>query len=89
MSKESIRHTQVKIEERSKITLDGVNHIVSFDDGYVALDIGGYRLSVEGEGLKIESLSQESGEIIITGKVDGVFYSKEKKVRGGLWRLLG
>ena len=89
MSKDEMKHTRLTVDERNKITLDGVDHIVSFDDGLVTLDIGCSRVSVEGEGLKIESLCPTDGEIIITGRVDGVFYTREKKAGGGLLKIFG
>lgn len=89
MTKNEMKHTKLNITGRDRLTLDGVDHIISFDEGYVTLDLGECRLNVEGEGLKIESLSHNEGEIVIVGRVDGLFYSKEKKVKTGIRRLLG
>ena len=41
-------------------------NIEGFDDGEVTLIINEGKINVEGSDLKIESLTKESGEIIIT-----------------------
>lgn len=89
MAKEEMKHTSLSVKERNKLTLNGVSNIESFDDGYITLEIGEGRISVEGDGLKIESLSREGGEIQITGKINGVFYNDKKKISGKFKGLFG
>ena len=89
MAKEEIRHTALTVKERSRITLNGIMNVLSFDESYVTLETNEGRICIEGEGLKIESLSQNGGEIQITGRVNGVFYSKEKRGKGAFYRLFG
>ena len=89
MAKEEMKHTSLNVRERNRLTLNGVSNIESFDDGYITLEIGEGRISVEGEGLKIESLCREGGEIQITGKINGVFYSDKKKLSGKFRGLFG
>lgn len=89
MAKEEMKHTSLSVKERNRLTLNGVSNIESFDDGYITLEIGEGRISVEGVGLKIESLSREGGEIQITGKINGVFYSEKKKLSGRFKGLFG
>lgn len=89
MAKEEMRHTNLTVKERNRLTLNGVSNIESFDEGYITLEIGEGRISVEGDGLKIESLSREGGEIQITGRINGVFYSEKKKIGGKFRGLFG
>lgn len=84
MAKEEMRHTTLTVKERNRITLNGVTNVSSFDSDYVTLEINDGRVYIEGSGLKIESLSQTDGEIAISGKINGVFYEKEKKAKTGL-----
>ena len=84
MGKEEVRHTALTVKERNRITLNGVVNVESFDNDYVTIQINDGKVFIEGQGLRIESLSQDSGEIQISGKINGVFYSKEKKAKGGL-----
>ena len=88
MAKEEIKHTSLSIKERNRLTINGVLNIESFDDSYITLEIGEGRISVEGVGLKIESLSKEGGEILVSGKINGVFYN-EKRVTGKFRGLFG
>ena len=83
MAKDEMKHTNLNVKERNLLTLNGVSNIESFDEGYITLEIGDGRIAVEGSGLKIESLSRESGEIQITGRINGVFYSEKKKSISG------
>lgn len=89
MAKEEMRHTGLSVRDRNKITLNGVTNVSSFDEEYVTLETSDGRICIEGAGLKIESLSREGGEIEITGRIDGVFYSKAKKVKSTLGKLFG
>ena len=84
MAKDEIKHTNLNVRERNVLTLNGVSNIESFDEGYITLEIGEGRISVEGNGLKIESLSREGGEIQITGRINGVFYSDKRKTLSGI-----
>ncbi len=89
MGKEEMHHTTLTVKERNRITLNGVSNVASFDTDYVTLEINDGKIFIEGQGLKIESLSREGGEIQITGRIDGVFYAKEKKAKGRLGGLFG
>lgn len=89
MSKEVMKHTILTVKERGVITLNGVTNVASFDENYVTLDTNEGRISVEGQGLKIESLSKDGGIIEIIGRIDGVFYAKEKKSASRLSKLFG
>ncbi len=89
MPKEDIKHTALTVKERNRITLNGILNIESFDEAYVTLETSEGRICIEGQGLKIESLSQNGGEIQITGRINGVFYTKDKKNKGTFSRLFG
>lgn len=89
MPKEEMRHTALTVKERNRISLNGIMNVESFDEDYVTLETSEGRICIEGQGLKIESLSQNGGEIQITGRINGVFYTKEKKNKGAFARLFG
>lgn len=89
MAKEDIKHTDLCVKERNKIILNGVINVESFDESYVNLATNDGRISIEGKGLKIESLSRDNGEIQITGRIQGVFYTEQNKTKGRFARLFG
>ena len=70
-------------------TMDGVNDIRGFDEGYVSLSTDSGKINVEGSDLKIESLSKEGGTIFISGNISGIYVSSEDKKRGFFGRMLG
>lgn len=86
MPKEEIKHDIITVKDRSRIIINGVTNVAGFDQGMVTLDISDATISVEGEQMKIESLSRDGGVIEIVGKIDGVFYSKQKPI--GRWKRL-
>lgn len=86
MDTEKITGTLI-IENRSKLTLDGVKHIIGFDEDYVSLDTDLGRVVVEGVGMKIESLTKDDSTIHITGEISGVFYTETKAKNGVLRRI--
>ncbi|MBE6824094.1 MAG: sporulation protein YabP [Ruminococcaceae bacterium] len=66
-------HTLI-LDNRSKLTLTGVNDVLGFDEQNVNLltDIGA--LIVKGEALHINKLSLESKDVCIDGKINSLQY---------------
>ena len=89
MSKEEIKHTRLCIKDKSRAEIDGVICIDSFDDDYVSLTTSEGSISIEGQGLKIESLIREGGDIEITGKIISVGFSEKKKRSGFMAKFFG
>ena len=82
LNEEKVGSGTIVIVDKKKLTLDGVNNVLSFDEGYVSLDTKLGILTVEGEGLKIESLTEGTGEIRISGSIEAVAYSEKKESKG-------
>jgi len=72
----------VILENKSKLTIDGVINVESFNDDYLEISTKLGEISVEGSNLKIEELRQDNGKINITGEITGIFYKGEKSGRG-------
>ncbi len=66
------------LEDRKKLTIDGIINVESFREDYLELSSNSGRIEVEGSDLKIEELRQENGKIYITGEICGVFYCENK-----------
>ena len=75
------------LNERTKLTLTGVTEVVSFDETAVALHTALGILEVQGQDLKIKSLSPEGGQMEVSGHISALFY-EEPKETGGLWSRL-
>ena len=61
----------VMIKSRQRLEMTGVSDVTSFDDGAIVVQVG---VSIEGENLKIEKFNAESGEFILNGTINGLFY---------------
>ena len=77
------------LENRRRLSVSGVTEVDSFDASVVRLRTALGALSVRGEELKIESLSVETGDLILSGKIGDLIY-EELPIRSGLLsRLFG
>lgn len=80
------RHSFIS-EGRENIRLDGVEEVISFDDGEISLRTCCGGMTVEGEGLHIGVLNVEQGHVEVSGRIDGLFYfddtpNQKKKLFG-------
>ncbi len=71
------------LKSRRELILDGVLDVFGFDDRSVSLDTVCGPLTVEGEELHLTKMSLESGEVTLTGEIDGVFYENAREHRSG------
>ena len=60
----------VILEGREKLTISGVTDVHSFDEEQVLLETVRGMLVVRGQGLHVERLQLEAGELIIQGEYD-------------------
>lgn len=63
------------LESRKKLTLSGIEDVDSFDEESIVLLTDTGTLSIGGDGLHINKLSVETGEVSIEGHVDSLIYS--------------
>ena len=66
----------VILENRQKLSISGVNDVLSFDDQVVMVDTELGLLTVKGEGLKINKLSIDTSEVIVEGNISYLAYSE-------------
>ena len=89
MAKEEIKHKNLNVRERNNLSLDGVCNIVGFDETLVSLATSEGKIIIEGENLKIESLTRELGEIDISGKIISITYSDNLFGKSRFGKLFG
>lgn len=79
---------EIKIEEKSTLTmenrkrllLNGVVEVVSFNEDQIILNTNLGTLHIKGEGLKMNKLDVQNGEVVINGMVNSCIYvNKENK----------
>ncbi len=81
---------RVMLEEREQLVISGVEEVESFDENAIYLTTAQGPLEIQGEGLHIEKLSLDGGDLKVEGRVNALLYGEERRTRGGLFaRLLG
>lgn len=79
-------HTLTLIN-RSEMTLSGVSEVVSFSDSEIVLKTSYGDILIRGNGLNIGKLNTDTGELVISGTVAFIKYTKGKN-NGGLFEGL-
>jgi len=74
MNETGSANQDIRIFSRKRMELTGIEEVESFTENSIFMRSALGSLSVEGENLKIESFSTDKGELIIEGKLDGVYY---------------
>ena len=67
------------LENRGKLSVSGVNDVLSFDDQVVMVDTELVLLTVKGENIRINKLSLDTAEVIIEGEISSLSYSQNKQ----------
>ena len=69
----------IVLENRGKLSVSGVNDVLSFDDQVVMVDTELGLLTVKGENIRINKLSLDTSEVIIEGEISSLAYSQNKQ----------
>jgi sporulation protein YabP len=82
---------RLTMEGREKLIVSGVEDVDRFDENEIVMHTADGTLVVTGEGLHIDKLSLDGGELHVDGRVDALAYEDAGAVRGGglLARLFG
>ena len=80
-------HT-LTLNDRSRLSMNGVSEVVSFDENAVVLRTSLGVLTVHGERLQLRQLSPDGGQVAVDGKVTARVYEEPRDSRGWLQRLM-
>lgn len=84
------RPHSVILEERTKLTVTGVDEVLSFDENEVTMRTSRGSLIVRGSELHVGKLAIDTGELSIDGTVSDLLYEEEQQRGEGFWaRLFG
>lgn len=82
----------LSLSGRKELTLEGVQHVETFDEAEIVLETSMGTLVLRGEGLHITSLNLETGSLTAEGFFKSLQYQegREKgKARGkGIWKRI-
>ena len=77
---DEIKH-DVFIKSRKQLEMSGVVDVSSFDEHEILIQTGASSASIEGEELKIERFNAQSGELIVNGKINGIYYFNKEPIK--------
>lgn len=82
---------RVLLEDRERLLISGVEEVERFDEESILLSTSQGGMEIQGEGLHIEQLSLNGGDLKVEGRVTGLSYDVETPGKGGgFWgRLFG
>ena len=75
---------KLTLNERKNLTMTGVSEVVSFDDTAVVLRTALGTLEVQGQQLKLKTLSIDGGQVAVGGHICALIY-EEPRTPGGFW----
>ena len=78
---------KLTLNERKNLTMTGVTEVVSFDDTTVILNTALGSLEVQGQQLKLKTLSIDGGQVAVEGQISGLLYEEPRTSRGFWGRL--
>ena len=64
------------LENREKLSISGVQDVLSFDDQIVIVETDLGLLTIKGENLRINKLSIDTSEVIVEGEIFNLSYSE-------------
>lgn len=78
------------LESRKTLKLTGIQEVLSFQENQAEFSSTLGILQVTGDKMHMEKLDLETGEVILTGRIDSLYYPEEspKEKRGFLSRFL-
>ena len=77
------------MEERQRLTVNGVTDIERFDEEEVVVSTQLGQLSIRGFGLKLNKIDVENGELSVEGEIGALSYAEERPgAKGSLWSRL-
>ena len=80
------KHT-LQIENRTRLVAAGVERVDFFSDELITAQTSDGRMHIKGEGLYIENLNAETGELLVKGRVIARSYDDGVKPASVLGRI--
>ncbi len=84
------KKSNLVLDSRKKLSLNGVIEVISFDEEKILLNTCLGMLTVKGQGLKMNKLDVQNGDILIVGNIDSFVYTstQAKKDSEGILKRL-
>lgn len=76
------------IDRREKLSVSGVSDVSNFNEQEIVTETSMGTLIIRGSGLHIEKLSVDSGDVMITGRIDNLEYEDGGSASEGFFSRL-
>ena len=77
---------KLTLNERKSLTMTGVTEVLRFDETAVVLRTTLGLLTVQGQDLKLKTLSLEGGQVAVDGQIFALVYEEPRE--NSLWQRL-
>jgi sporulation protein YabP len=86
-NQETVKEHRIEMTDRALLNITGVSDVINFDETNVVLETSGGILSIDGDNLHVVNLNVDSGEVVVSGTVNGIIYPGSiSKGGGGFFR---
>ena len=89
MAEQRVLPHGLSLKERKELSITGVTEVVSFDEETVVLRTALGTLIIQGSGLHFNHLSQDGGQVEVSGTVSDLIYQEPRQTVGWARRLFG
>ncbi|SKA78726.1 sporulation protein YabP [Clostridium sp. USBA 49] len=72
------KKSSLTLENRRKLSITGVLEVISFNDYQILLNTSLGSMNIKGEGLRMNKLDVQNGDVIIIGKINSCAYSNSE-----------
>ncbi len=69
------KKSSLSLENRKKLALTGVVEVISFNEAVIMLNTNLGSMTIKGEGLRMNKLDVQNGEVMIAGTINSCVYS--------------
>ena len=77
---------RLMLDGRERLSVSGIEDVISFDDSIVVLKSTMGILTVDGSELRMTALNVDSKAVEISGTVNGIVYQGDRVPRGRLFK---
>ena len=82
-------HQELIIKDKKTLSLSAVVNILDFSELEMTIETQLGTVVIEGEDMKIESLSKDDGIINVIGRIEGFYYKKQREKKSLFSKVLG
>ena len=72
-------HQELVLKDKKAITLNRVVNILDFSELEMTIETALGTVVIEGEDMKIESLSKDDGVVHVIGSIEGFYYKRQRE----------